>query len=312
MADLQDLRAFVEVVAAGGFSRAAAKLGLSKSMVSRRVAALETDVGVRLLSRSTRGISLTEAGLELNKRAVKILAELDEAFDAVAGRDNVIAGTLRLAAPLSFGIAHLAAALAEFAARHPQVQLDVTYSDRFVDLVREGFDAAVRIAELKDSSLIARRLAPMRAAIVAGPLYLARRGTPKTPGDLASHDALIYTGTASPDIWQFRSGTRTLAVRVQGRYRADNGEALREAALAGLGICQLPTWLIAADVSRGTLVEVLTQYDRPGSGLYVVRPPGGAAPLKVRALTDFLAGRFGPTPPWEAKGNAGLDRDPRA
>lgn len=306
MADLEDLRAFVEVVAAGGFSRAAAKLGVSKSMVSRRVAALEADVGVRLLSRSTRGISPTEAGLELSKRAGQILAQLDEAFDAVAGRDNVIAGTLRLAAPLSFGIAHLASALAEFAVREPQLQLDVTYSDRFVDLVREGFDAAVRIGALKDSSLIARRLAPMRTAIVASPLYLARRGVPQRPRDLTGHDALIYTGTATPDIWQFRSGTRTFAVRVQGRYRADNGEALREAAIAGLGICQLPTWLIAADVSRGTLAEVLTSYDRPQSGLYVVRPPGGAAPVKVRALVDFLAARFG-APPWEAK----LDRSPR-
>ena len=300
MADLAELRAFVEVAAAGGFSRAAGKLGLSKSIVSRRVAALEADAGVRLLSRTTRGVSLTEAGSELNKRALQILAEFDEALDAVAGRDNVITGRLRLAAPLSFGIAHLAAVLAEFATRHPQLQLDVMYSDRFVDVVREGFDAAVRIAELKDSSLVARRLAPMRARIVASPLYLARRDTPEVPGDLAAHEALIYTGSPNGDVWRFRSGQRVIPVRVQGRFRADNGEAVREAAIAGLGLCILPTWLTAADISRGALVQVLSHYDIPEAGLYVLRPPGPSAPTKVRALIDFLAARFGPSPYWDA------------
>lgn len=300
MPDLAALRAFVDVVATGGFSRAADKLGLSKSIVSRRVAALEADAGVRLLSRTTRGISLTEAGLELNKRAQRILAELDEAFDAVAGRDNVVAGTLRLAAPLSFGIAHLSSALAEFAAAHPQLQLDVSYSDRLVDVVREGFDAAVRIAELKDSSLIARRLALTRTVVVASPLYLARRGTPVTPRDLAAHDALIYSAAPSADAWRFRSGRHTLSVRVQARYRADNGEALREAALAGLGLAMLPSWLVAAAMADGALVQVLAAYQAPERGIYVVRPPGPAAPVKVRVLIDFLAARFGPTPYWEA------------
>ena len=304
MTDLTDLRAFVEVVASGGFSRAAARLGLSKSIVSRRVAALEADVGVRLLSRTTRGVSLTDAGIELNKRALQILAEVEEALDAVAGRDNVIAGTLRLAAPLSFGVSHLAGALAEFAATHPQLQLDVTYSDRFVDVVREGYDAAVRIAELKDSSLVARRLAPVRTAIVASPVYLARRGTPQTPRDLAAHEALIYTGTANPEVWRFRSGPRTIAVRVQGRFRADNGDALREAAIAGLGVTLLPTWLTTADVSRGALVEVLSTYNRPEGSLYVLRPPGPMAPGKVRALVDFLSARFGSAPYWDAPASA--------
>lgn len=304
MTDLTDLRAFVEVVGSGGFSRAAARLGLSKSIVSRRVAALEADVGVRLLSRTTRGVSLTDAGIELNKRALQILAEVEEALDAVAGRDNVIAGTLRLAAPLSFGVSHLAGALAEFAATHPQLQLDVTYSDRFVDVVREGYDAAVRIAELKDSSLVARRLAPVRTAIVASPVYLARRGTPQTPRDLAAHEALIYTGTANPEVWRFRSGQRTIAVRIQGRFRADNGDALREAAIAGLGVTLLPTWLTTADVSRGALVEVLSTYNRPEGSLYVLRPPGPMAPGKVRALVDFLSARFGSAPYWDAAASA--------
>jgi len=300
MADLAELRAFMEVAAAGGFSRAAAKLGLSKSIVSRRIAALEADAGVRLLSRTTRGVSLTEAGSELNQRAVQILAEFDEALDAAAGHGDAITGRLRLATPLSFGIAHLSAALAEFASQHPRLQLDVMYSDRFVDLVREGFDAAVRIAELKDSSLVARRLAPMRAVIVASPLYLARHGTPEVPGDLAAHEALIYTGSPNWEIWRFRSGQRNLSVRVQGRLRADNGEALREAAIAGLGVALLPTWLTAADIARGALVQVLPHCAMPEGGLYVLRPPGAAAPRKVRALIDFLAARFAPPAYWDA------------
>lgn len=290
--DVAGLRAFVEVVAAGGFSRAAHKLGVSKSIVSRRVAALEADAGVRLLSRTTRGVSLTEAGIELNKRAVQILSGLDEALDAVAGRDNVVTGTLRLAAPLSFGIAHLAAALAEFAASHPQLQLDVAYNDRFADIVQEGFDAAIRIGELKDSSLVARRLAPVHTVAVASPLYLARRGTPVVPRDLTAHDALIYSGIPNGEAWRFRAGRKTVSVRVQGRFRADNGEALREAALAGLGITLLPGWLTAGDISGGALARVLPDYEGPERGLYVVRPPGPAAPGKVRALIDFLAARF--------------------
>jgi DNA-binding transcriptional LysR family regulator len=217
----------------------------------------------------------------------------------VAGRDDVVAGTLRLAAPLSFGMAHLATALAEFAALHPQVQLDTAYSDRFVDVVREGFDAAVRIGELRDSSLIARHLAPMRNVIVASPLYLARRGTPKTPQELSTHDALIYTGSSRGDVWRFRSGRRIVSVRVQGRFRADNGEALREAAIAGLGVTALPSWLVTDAMTSGALVQVLRDCDSPAAGLCVVRPPGPGAPGKVRALIDFLAARFGPTPPWD-------------
>ncbi len=293
MPDLEGLRAFVEVAAAGGFTSAAHKLGVSKSIVSRRVAALEGEIGVRLLSRTTRGVSLTDAGIELDRRAVQVLAELDAALDAVAGRDDVVAGTLRIAAPLSFGIAHLSAALAEFAVRHPHVQLDVAYSDRLVDLVAEGFDAAVRIGELKDSSLVARRVAKMRTSVVASPLYLARRGTPRSPRDLAAHDALIYTGSARGDVWRFRLGAKPLPVRVQGRIRADNGEALREAAMAGLGIALLPSWLVAGALASGALVQVLAEYECPGSGLHVVRPPGPLAPGKVRALIDFLVARFG-------------------
>lgn len=300
MDNLEALRAFVQVVALGGFSRAAAKLGISKSMVSRRVAALEAAVGVRLLSRTTRGVSLTDAGIELNTRAQRILAEIDDALEAVAGRDGGVAGTIRLAAPLSFGIAHLSSAIAAFAARYPNLQIDVSYSDRFVDVVADGFDAAIRIGSLKDSTLVARRLAPMRAVIAASPLYLARRGTPKHPRDIANHDGLIYSGSARGDVWRLRRERRTVSVRMHGRFRADNGELLREAAIAGLGIVVLPSWLVTGALASGALVQLFPEYEMPDTGLYVVRPPGPVAPGKVRALIDFLAERFGPSPYWDA------------
>lgn len=190
--ELDDLRAFVAVVEAGGFSRAATRLGLAKSIVSRRVARLEASLGgARLLARTTRGVSPTEAGAAFHARCVRVLAELDEAREEVAGREGGLSGGLRIAAPLSFGIAHLAPALARFAAEHSRIALDVAYSDRAVDLVGERFDAAVRIGALADSSLVARRLAPVRLAAVASPAYVGRRGAPETPEDLAAHDCLV-------------------------------------------------------------------------------------------------------------------------
>jgi DNA-binding transcriptional LysR family regulator len=299
MADLDALRAFVQVASLGGFGRAAVQLGLSKSIVSRRVAALEAELGVRLLNRTTRGVSLTEAGARLQRGAARILAELDEALGAVAGRDEAITGTLRIAAPLSFGIMHLAGWLAEFALAQPLLQLDIAYSDRFVDIIREGFDAALRIGELPSSSLVQRRLAVMRSVVVASPLYLARRGTPRTPSDLTQHEALIYSGSARGDIWRFKAGRGTKSVRVEGRFRADNGEALREAAIAGLGIAALPSWLVAPAVAARLLTPLLTEFAAPETGLYLVRPPGPVAPGKVRKLIDFLSQKIGPEPVWD-------------
>jgi DNA-binding transcriptional LysR family regulator len=298
MPDPADLEAFVQTAALGGFSRAATRLGISKSMVTRRIARLEAEFGVRLLSRTTRGVSLTEAGTELEGRARRILAEIEEAREAVSGRLGEITGTLRLAAPLSFGIAHLAASLAEFAQAHPRLRLDVHYSDRFVDLIADGFDAAVRIGTLADSSLVARTIAPVRMLPVASPTYLLRKGEPKTPSDLVDHDALIYSGAVDSEVWRFRSGRRFLSVRVPSRMRADNGEALCEAAVAGLGIAALPTFLLSAAIERGALVPLLADHAMPEGGLHVVRPPG-EPPAKVRALTDFLAARFGPEPYWD-------------
>lgn len=298
MSELDDIRSFVAVVETGGFGRAGRSLGLSKSIVSRRVARLEADLGTRLLSRTTRGVSPTEAGSEFKARGERILAELAEAREAAARQSGGVAGRLRLSMPLTFGTRHVAPLLAELARRHPRLELDVEASDRHVDLIGERFDAAIRIGALKDSSLVARRIAPVHGAILASPDYLARRGRPTSPLELAQHDCLIYTGTATPD-WTFRIGKRWVAIRPAGRMRSDSGETLLKWAEQGLGIAMLPTFIVTDAVRAGTVEHLLWEYPMPAAALHVVRPPGAYVPGKVRVLIDLLVERFGGTPYWD-------------
>lgn len=295
MQNLEDVLAFVRVIETGGFSRAAERLGLSKSIVSRRVARLEADLGTRLINRTTRGIAPTEAGLEFKNRCADILSQLEAARDAVTCRERDVGGTLRLAVPLSFGIAKLAPAISVFAAAHPRLSIDVSVSDRFVDLVGEGFDAALRIGILPDMSLIARRLGSVQSFLVASPAYLARHGAPKKPQALTSHDCLIYSGgsrDASRESWHFHSGRKWLAVRPNGRFRVDNGEVLRAAALAGLGIAVLPDFLVEEALAGGELVQLLDAYPMPDAGIHLLRPAGGPASARVKALGEHLAAWF--------------------
>lgn len=300
MQNLEDVLAFVRVVETGGFSRAAERMGLSKSIVSRRVARLEADLGVRLLNRTTRGIAPTEAGLEFKTRCVEILNELEAAREAVACRERDIAGTLRLAVPLSFGIARLAPAIAAFAEKYPRVAVDLSVSDRFVDLVAEGFDAAIRIGVLADTSLMSRRLGAMQTIVVASPAYLASHAAPERPQALAKHDCLIYSG-GSRETWQFRVNRKWQSIRPQGRFRADNGEVLRAAVLAGLGITALPDFLVADFVARGALVQILKDYPMPEAGIHLLRPAGGEASARLTALADQLAEWFGTAPASDAE-----------
>lgn len=300
MLDLEDIRAFVEVVETGGFSRAASRLGVSKSIVSRRVNRLEADLGARLLSRTTRGISPSEAGAEFKARADRILLELVEAEDAVAHRSGDVAGRLRISVPLAFGVRHIAPVLAELLSRHPRLSIDVVYTDRLVDLVAERFDAAIRIGTLSDSTLIARRIAPIRAAVVASPRYLQTHGRPNTPDDLVAHACLIYTGTQQPRTWRFKSGKRLISVRVDGPLHSDNGESIVTAATAGLGIAMVPTFLVAASIDSGALEPLLRDYPAAEAGLHFVRPPGNHPPEKVRAFLDAMVERFGGEPDWDA------------
>ena len=298
MTELEELRTFVEVIESGGLNRAAARLAVSKSIISRRITRLETDLGTRLLSRSTRGIIPTEAGIEFKSRCDRILAELNEARDAVAQQGRSVRGRLRLSAPLAFGVRHLAPVLADLASAHPDLEIDVSYTDRVVDLIGERFDAAVRIGSLRDSSLVVRKIAPVHAVLVASPGYLARHGRPRTPQDLVGHECLIYTGSLVPE-WQFLSGKRRFAIRPEGRLRSDSGEAILQWAIAGIGISDSPSFLVSDAIESGALEPLLLDHSRPEYSIHIVRPPGSYVPGKVRVLIDTLVERFGGTPDWD-------------
>lgn len=289
--DVEELRTFVELADAGGVTAAARRLGVSKSIVSRRLARLEADLGVQLLARTTRGAALTEAGATFRDHAAKVCAEIDRAKDTILPAGEV-RGRLRVAAPLSFGPTHLAAVFAELARRHPQLQLQVCYSDRFVDLVAEGFDCAIRLGHLPDSNMIARRVGPIRGKLVASSDYIGAHGAPETPGELLGHQALMQ-GT---EAWHFMDGPNSIAIRPQGRFKADNGTALAAAAVAGLGIAYLPERLIEAQLASGALVPVMARYPIPPAGLFVVRPPGQHPVRTVGILTQMLIECFDKTP----------------
>jgi DNA-binding transcriptional LysR family regulator len=287
--DLDDIRAFTEVAESGSLTRAGTRLGMSKSMVSRRLARLEAELGTPLLARTTRGMSLTEAGTDFRPFAQRMVADLESARDAIS-RQGEATGRLRLTAPLSFGSSHLAPVLAELAVRHPRLEINTSYSDRIVDLVGEGFDAAVRLGNLADSSLIARRIAPMHAVLVASPAYLARAGTPRTPAELAGHEAVPH-GDA---VWQFLRDGRRYTHRPRGRFTADSGPGELAGVVAGLGIAVMPAFLAGPAVDRGELVTLLDDYEIPPAGIYVVRPPPAEpVPMKIRALTDIMLEKFG-------------------
>ncbi len=290
--DLVDVLAFVRVVDTGSFARAAERMGLSKPVLSRRVARLEERLGARLLTRTARGAQPTDIGQAYYSRASGILADLEAAQETVAEAVTQVAGPIRLSAPLSFGIMYLADALADFAVLHPKVELDIEFEDRQVDLAAGGYDLAVRIGTLADSSLIARRIAPVRKIVVASPDYLARRGRPERPADLARHDILYY----QHEQWRFLVGKSWEHVRGKARMRANNGELLRRAAVAGLGICILPSFIAAPSLPNGELELILRDYPLEESGLHAVMPPGRATTARVRALVDCGGARCGPAP----------------
>ncbi|MBI1208039.1 MAG: LysR family transcriptional regulator [Azospirillum sp.] len=299
MSRFDDMIAFLRVVEAGSFTGAAERLGISKSAVSRRMTELEDRLGTRLLNRTTRRLSVTEAGRAFYQRCVGIAADLDDAERAAADLDRAPRGLLRIAAPLSFGVRHLAPALPEFLANHPALTIETDLSDRITDLVEEGFDVAIRIARLRDSSMIARRLAPCRLAVAASPAYLERFGRPRDPDALAEHNCLIYTNSPLSDQWQFEFDGTAQTVRVTGNLRANNGDILAKAAIAGLGITILPTFLLGEALNDGRLICLFADRLRPQLAVYAVYPPGRHLSSKVRVLIDFLAARFGPQPPWD-------------
>lgn len=289
--DIETLRTFVEVVDVGGISPAARQLGLPKSIISRRLMGLEQELGVRLLERSTRGTAVTATGAMFRQHAARACAEFDAAREEILSAGD-LRGRLRVAAPLTFGPSQFAPVLAQMAQRYPGIEVQACYTDRFVDLIAEGFDCGIRVGYLEDSNLIARRVGPIFGVCVASPGYLEAHGTPCRPEDILGHQALMQ-GT---EAWQFMDGDRIITLRPSGRFKADSGTALVDAAIAGLGIARVPDGLTAGHIASGALVPVLTEYPLPAAGIFVVRPPSPFPARKVRVLTEMLIACFGNFP----------------
>ncbi|MER8602604.1 LysR family transcriptional regulator [Mesorhizobium sp. M1233] len=285
--DIEDLQTFVAVADAGGVSAAARRLGVSKSIVSRRLFRVEAELGVQLLARTTRGAALTEAGIAFRDHAARASAEIDTARETILPTGE-LRGRLRVAMPLTFGATHFAPVLAEMARLHPKLHIHTSYSDRFVDLIAEGFDCAIRGAYLQDSNLIAKRVGPIHGKLVASPDYIEVHGSPETLDELVTHQALMQ-GT---EAWQFINGSKIVTIQPQGRFKADSATALAAAAAAGLGIAWLPDCITHEYVASGALVPIMTRYPVPPGAAYVVRPPGQHPTRKVRVLTEMLIEYF--------------------
>ncbi len=298
---LTGLEVFAKVAAAGSLSAAARAMGLSQTMVTKHIAALETRLGVKLFHRTTRRLTFTDAGRSHLETSDRIPAEF-EAADANVAADRVEPrGLLRLNAPVSFGARQIAPLLAEFAARHPSVSIELGLNDRLVDLAEEGWDLAIRIGNLSNSSLIARRIAPCRVVVCAAPSYLSAHGTPRNVASLADHNCLGYTLSQQTAVDRWLFGARAeVSVQVPGNLRANNGDALRAAAIAGQGLIYQPTFIVADDLRAGTLIALtLDQPTVELGGIYAVFLPDRHPPAKVRAFIDFIATRFLPEPPWD-------------
>lgn len=286
--NVEDLRTFVEVADALGVTPAARRLGVSKSIVSRQLARLEKDLGIQLLARTTRGVALTEAGATFREYAARVCSEIDNAKETMFPAGE-LRGRLRVAAPLTFGPTHFAPVLAKMARLHPNLHIHACYTDRFVDLVAEGYDCGIRCGHLQDSMLIARRVGPIYGALVASPAYIDAHGAPETPDQILNHEAIMQ-GT---ETWQFMDEEKIVTVRPNGRFKADNGVSIISAALEGIGVAYLPRQLVEEHIRLGKLVPVLTRYPIAPAGMFVVRPPSQHPARKVRILTEMLIECFG-------------------
>ena len=296
---LRSMEVFVKVVETGSFIAASEAMGISRPMASKHLQELEAELGVRLLNRTTRRISLTEAGRSFHLRCQTIFAEIDEAVAEAGNMQSEPRGLLRVNAPLTFGKAHLARSLASFQDRYSEIGVDLTLNDRVVDIVDEGFDIAIRIGTLADSSLIARKLAPCRMVVCASPTYLVENGVPSIPADLAEHNCLIYAYFSQQKHWVFERDGDEVSVEVDGDFRTNFGEALVEAAVAGRGIVVEPSFTVGPYIRSGALVQLLPDCAPRELGIFAVYPPSRLLPQKVRVLIDHLIEAFGPEPYWD-------------
>lgn len=292
MDQFKEIEAFVAVAQLGSFVKAADKLGLSKAMVSRHVSELEARLGVRLMQRTTRRLSLSDAGAEYLQRCAQILGDLQDANAAISATAVQAQGLLKITAPLTFGIRHLAPLWGEFLRVHPKVELEVNLNDRMVDLVEEGYDLAVRIGQLSSSTLIARRIAGTRLVLCASPRYLRQAGPITDLDDIARHDVMAYTYLATGEQWHFSGPQGARSIEVRPRLRSNSGDTCRAAALADQGIIFQPTFLVGEDLKAGRLVEILPQYAGPELDINVVYPSRLHLSHKVRAMVEFLAAAF--------------------
>lgn len=296
---LAGMRAFVTTVDEGSFSQAARKLGASKATVSKQVAALEDHLQARLLQRTTRKLSLTDEGRDYVERARRILDDLNDAEDAVSPHGSEPRGKLRISAPNTFGAMHLSTALAAFIERYPLVDLTVEFSDRLVNLVDEGYDLAIRISRLKDSSLIARRISPVPLTTCASPEYWKKHGKPKHPRELSDHKAIMYLYLSTPGEWTFKENGKPFSVKINGNLTTNNDIVIRSAAVQGVGIFYGPSFIVSRALHKGQLESALEDYYDDPLGVYAIYPSSRNLSPKVRAFIDFLIEWFRHTPDWD-------------
>ena len=296
----ENMHTFIRVVEAGSISGAAERLDIAKSAVSRRLKELEGHLGVELFHRTTRKMNLTDTGRAFYHQAVRILEDVLETELATSQAHGTLKGSLKVALPTSFGLMHLGPAINEFLKAHSQIEFDLDFNDREVDLMQEGFDLAIRIARLPDSSLIARRLASMQTVICASPAYLERMGTPQSPDELIDHQCLVYNLIRDFEYWHMADAQDNLIkVKIHPYLKASNGEFLRDTAVAGLGITLTPTFIAYREIERGALIPLFTEYKLPRIDAYAIYPHTRHLSQRVRVFVDFLIKRFEGTPYWD-------------
>ena len=292
MNKFEELEAFVAVVDRHSFSSAADRLGVAKSILSRRVSDLEKRLGVQLMQRTTRKLSLTDTGRHFYQRAINLLSDLNDAEQMVSDAQASLSGKIKLAAPLGIGIGQLSLPIADFMELHPDVEIAVELNDRHVDLVTEGFDLAVRVGQLQDSNLIARKLTEVHFAVCASPDYLKRHGEPKHPSELSAHQVMVYSNVQVGEQWFYHQDGKRITPRVKYRLSANNGELLAEIASHGLAICAGPLFYLQGYIQRGKLIPILTDFERDAAGMYAVYPPGRLVSRRVKMLSDYLLEYF--------------------
>lgn len=299
MDKLDAMNAFVKVVASASYAEAARRLGLTRSAVSKAVMELEQQLGARLLDRTTRRVTPTEAGLAYYDRCLAILAQVEETEAQISRLHDEPKGVLKVNAPMSFGALYLGDAVADFMIRYADLKVELTLTDRFVDPLEEGVDATVRIGTLSDSSLIARRIAPARVVLVASPDYLKKRGTPQVPADLTDHRCLSYGHTTSMQRWQLSDRGKPISVSIGACLSSNNGDVLRDAAVKGIGIARLPTFIVGDDIAAKRLKIVLPDNRPEDLAIHALYAPNRYLAAKTRVFIDFLVDRFGKKPSWD-------------